>query len=116
MAGPVPVLTLDEPDETALAEHPRPPWRRPRLVLAAALVALLVALSIRQFGTDDGPAPLNRADIDKAVSAGIEKAQEDQRNAPPDAAAAYRQITPSLVTVVTAAAKGKSGSALGAGT
>jgi S1-C subfamily serine protease len=50
----------------------------------------------------EGPAPLTRADVDRAVQAGIDKARADRRNAPPDAATAYRTILPSLVSVTAA--------------
>jgi S1-C subfamily serine protease len=39
--------------------------------------------------------------VGQAVTSGIAKAQEDARNAPPDAATAYRTIAPSLVSVTT---------------
>ncbi len=47
------------------------------------------------------------ADVDRAVQQGIEKAQKEQQNTPPDAATAYRTILPSLVTITT----GQAGSA-----
>jgi S1-C subfamily serine protease len=62
---------------------------------------------------DQGPPPITRSDVDRAVQAGVEKAQKEARNAPPDAASAYRRIRPSLVTV-TASGAGAT-SALGAG-
>ena len=46
-----------------------------------------------------GPPPLTPADVDKAVQRGLQQAQEQQRNAPPDATVADHTITPSLVTV-----------------
>jgi S1-C subfamily serine protease len=74
-----------------------------------------VALGFWRF-SDQGPAPITRADVDKAVQAGVEKAQQEQRNAAPDAALAYRRITPSLVTIVATGGKLVNGkSSLGAG-
>jgi S1-C subfamily serine protease len=70
--------------------------------VAAVLVAGLVAWQ----WPDDGPAPITAADVGRAVQQGVAKAQQDQRNAPPDAALAYRKITPSLVTIVTGPAAG----------
>ena len=39
--------------------------------------------------------------MDQAVQRGIEQAQQEQRNTPPDATTAYQTISPSLVTVTT---------------
>jgi hypothetical protein len=64
--------------------------------VTVAIVVLVVALS-RLF--DGRPAPLTRADVDRAVQRGIQQSQKDQRNTPPDAATAYRVILPSLVTI-----------------
>jgi S1-C subfamily serine protease len=117
MARQAPLLTLDEPDGTALVERPRPSWRRPpRAWLAALLVVLVLAVAFWRF-SDDAPAPLSRRDVDRSVQAGIEKARNEARNAPPDAAAAYRRIAPSLVTIVTArkGARATTESALGTG-
>ncbi len=91
--------------------------RRPRLVVAGAVVmAILIALLLWRSGS--GPAPLTRADVDRAVQQGIEKAQKEQQNTPPDAATAYRTILPSLVTITTeqpASAGASPKTALGAG-
>jgi len=84
--------------------------------IAPALVVVVVAgaLAWRQFA-DGGPAPLTRADVDRAVQQGVQRAQQQQRNTPPDAVAAYRKILPSLVTVLTDATAGGSDGELGAG-
>jgi S1-C subfamily serine protease len=103
MAGAAPLLTVDEPDETVLAEESRPFWRRPRLLWVVVLVGIVVFVAIWRF-SDGGPAPLTQNDVDRAVRSGIEKAQTQARNSPPDAATAYRRILPSLVTVVSSAA------------
>jgi S1-C subfamily serine protease len=76
----------------------RPRWRRrSALIGAAAVVLVLLALAVCWRAA--APAPLTSADVDQAVQRGIEQAERDQRNAPPDATAAYRAITPSLATV-----------------
>jgi S1-C subfamily serine protease len=114
MGRPASLLTIDEPDETALDDGSRPSWRRSRLLwpIAVLLVAAL-ALALWQF-TDGGPAPLSRRDVDQAVRAGLDQAQRQARNTPPDAATAYRRILPSLVTIVTTGAP-KRGEAAGTG-
>jgi S1-C subfamily serine protease len=66
---------------------------------AVAVCALLGAALWQRY--DDRPAPLTRADVDRAVQRGIERAQEAQAQTPPDAVIAYQTITPSLVTVTT---------------
>jgi S1-C subfamily serine protease len=102
-------MLIDEPEETTAVDESRPPWRRSRLLwMAALLVAALVVVAL-QF-SDGGPSPLTQADVDRAVQSGIEKAREEDRSAPPDAAAAYRRIVPSLVTIVTTGAPAKSSS------
>jgi S1-C subfamily serine protease len=68
------------------------------VVAAAVVVAVLAGLAV-WTQRDDGPPPPTRADVDKAVQQGIAQAQAKARNAPPDAAAAYAAILPSLVTV-----------------
>jgi S1-C subfamily serine protease len=83
------------------------------VLCAVALVALVLWRT-----SEVGPAPLTQRDVDRAVSNGIAKAQEDARNAPPDAAAVYQTILPSLVTVTTGQADASSDtttSALGTG-
>lgn len=105
MTGPVPILTIDEPDGTALSEEPRPFWRRPGLLRASVVIVVLVLVLVAVLWrlSEPGTVPLTSRDVDQAVRSGIEKAQEEQRNLPPDAASAYRRILPSLVTVVTTA-------------
>jgi S1-C subfamily serine protease len=79
----------------------------------ALLAVLLLALGVVGWRlASGGPAPVTRADVDRAIGAGIAAAQAQQRTAPPDAAAAYRRILPSLVTVIAA---GGGQEALGAG-
>jgi S1-C subfamily serine protease len=75
---------------------------------------MLLAVALWR-STEGGSAPLTRADVDRAVQRGIEQSQDEQRDAPPDAATAYRAISPSLVTVTTersAAGTGKAADAI----
>ena len=103
-------------DRTASAAEP-PPSRRPRRLLVVGVVVLALLLVAAWRLSHSGPAPLTGTDVDRAVQAGIAKAQQDERNAPPDAAVAYRKILPSLVTVTATQAAGTGGShsELGAG-
>lgn len=131
MTTPATLLNIDEPDETVLAEPPRPPWRdslsrwrdslsrwgkslppwRKSRLFWLAVVLLVVSLAVAIWQTSDsGPAPITQKDVDQAVQAGIEKSQEEARNTPPDGATAYRRILPSLVTVLTASAPANTGS------
>jgi S1-C subfamily serine protease len=64
------------------------------------VASLLVAVAVWRTN-DDGPAPLSKADVNRAVQSGLKQSQKEQRAAPPDAATAYRTIGPSLVTVTT---------------
>ena len=83
--------------------------------MGAVLVACLaVAGFVAWRVSDSGPPPLTRADLDRAVQQGVQKAQQDQRNAPPDAAVAYKRILPSLV-IVTAEVPGGGTGELGSG-
>lgn len=79
--------------------------------MSAALVLCVLAALGWWVISDDAPAPPTRADVDRAVQQGIEKAAQDQRNAPPDAATAYRRIAPSVVTITTGNAGGAAGGA-----
>jgi S1-C subfamily serine protease len=82
----------------------RPFWRRRGralpVVLGVVLVLLLGVVVVVWRSSPAGPPPLTRGDVDRAVQSGIQQAQQQQRNAPPDAATAYRRILPSLVTVL----------------
>jgi S1-C subfamily serine protease len=77
-------------------------------------VCALLALALWQ-SRDRGAAPLTAADVDRAVQRGVDKAKQDERNTPPEAATAFRTIGPSLVTVTTAGG-GAGTAASGAGT
>jgi S1-C subfamily serine protease len=74
--------------------------RHRRRVLLYVAVAVVAVLSLGVWWLwPKGPPPLTPADVDKAVQRGLQQAQEQQRNTPPDATTADRTITPSLVTV-----------------
>jgi S1-C subfamily serine protease len=80
------------------------PWdrsrRRRRRVLLYVAVAVVAVLGLGAWLLwPAGPPPLTPADVDKAVQRGLQQAQEQQRNAPPDATVADHTITPSLVIV-----------------
>jgi S1-C subfamily serine protease len=99
-----PVVVGGEQDQAASAAEPQRSRRsRPLAVVGVLLVALLLVAAWRL--SQNGPPPLTRTDVDRAVQAGIGKSQVDQRNTPPDAAMAYRRIVPSLVTVTTTQAR-----------
>jgi S1-C subfamily serine protease len=106
------------PQQAEPAE-PRRSRRRgsPRSWAAVVVVLAVLALALWRF-TDQGPQALTPADVNRAVQRGLEQAQKKQRSTPPDAATAYRTISPSLVTVTTErAGPGGSGAteALGTG-
>ena len=74
--------------------------RRRRRVLLYVAVAVVAVLGLGVWWLwPAGPPPLTPADVDKAVQRGLQQAQEQQRNAPPDATVADHTITPSLVIV-----------------
>ncbi len=70
------------------------------LLICAAVVVALLAVGF-WWVRSAGPPPITAADVDQAVQRGIQQAQEQQRNTPPDATTADRTITPSLVTVTS---------------
>jgi S1-C subfamily serine protease len=132
-----PTLDLDEPEQLTSGDPARSDEAAPRRwwpelsperswwpdgakvrrwwPVAALLIVVLIAaliLVLKHTG-DPGPAPITKADVDRAVAAGVAKAQQDARNATPDAAAADRKILPSLVSITTAGQGGRS--ELGAG-
>ncbi len=82
--------------EPADMREPRRRWR----LLTGAVVAALLVLGLWRYA-DRAPSGPTAADVDRAVKAGIETLQQQQRNTPPDATIAYRAISPSLVTVTT---------------
>jgi S1-C subfamily serine protease len=109
---------VDAPQEAEPTAVRRRWHRSPRTWSLVALgCVVLLALALWRT-TDHGPAPLTRADVDRSVQRGLDKAQEQERNTPPDATVAYNTVRPSLVTVTTsrpATAKTSAESALGAG-
>jgi S1-C subfamily serine protease len=89
------------------------------LLICAVVVVALLAFGVWWIRSS-GPPPLTAADVDQAVQRGLQQAQEQQRNTPPDATTADRLITPSLVTVTAqradpAAGAGDIDSRLGSG-
>jgi S1-C subfamily serine protease len=68
------------------------------LLICAVVVVALLAFGVWWIRST-GPPPLTAADVNQAVQRGLQQAQEQQRNTPPDATTADRLITPSLVTV-----------------
>jgi S1-C subfamily serine protease len=117
MARGTRLVVGSEQDQAASAAE-SPLSRRPRglPIVGVLLVALLLVVAWRL--SESGPPPLSRTDVDRAVQAGIDRSQVDQRNTPPDAAVAYHRIVPSLVTVTTTQARSGAGgprSELGAG-
>jgi S1-C subfamily serine protease len=114
--GTSPVVA-DEQDQAASAAEPQLSRRPRRLPLVVVLLVALVLVAAWRL-SQSGPPSLSRTDVDRAVQAGIDKSQVDQRNTPPDAAVAYRRIVPSLVMVTTSQARSGAGgprSELGAG-
>jgi S1-C subfamily serine protease len=81
------------------------------------LVCLLIAAVATWRFNDTGPVPLTRADVNRIAQQRLDQAQQEQANAPPDAAVAYQQIGPSLVTITTegGSAGSQQESSLGAG-
>ena len=103
------------PDRTAVGapEAPvrgRPRWLWPTTGVVLLLIVAAVVIVVKQ--ASGGPAPITQADVNRAVATGIARAQQEARNAPPDAGTAYQRVLPSLVTVNTSAGHGTE---LGAG-
>lgn len=105
LASPSPVDTPQQAEPTDRIRRHRRGWVR--IVALLAVVALLALALWRS--TDRGPKRLTAADVDRAVQRGIEQSQDEQRRTPPDAATAYRTISPSLVTVTTERPAGAAG-------
>ena len=94
-----PVEAASPVGEPELAPGDRSRRRRRRVLLYVA-VAVVAVLGLGVWWLwPAGPPPLTSADVDKAVQHGLQQAQEQQRNTPPDATIADRTITPSLVVV-----------------
>jgi S1-C subfamily serine protease len=75
--------------------------RRRRVLLICAAAVVVVLALVLWWAVPSGPAPITNADVDAAVQRGIEQAEQQRASAPPDAAVAYQQIGPSLVTVTS---------------
>jgi S1-C subfamily serine protease len=102
-----PQAAVDAPEE-----QPAKPRKRRLGSLrrwAVVVVCALLAAALWQRA-DDEPKPLTKADVDRAVQRGVERAQQEQAQQPPAASVAYQTITPSLVTVTTERASTEVGS------
>jgi S1-C subfamily serine protease len=116
MARAIPPLVADAPDRAAPTDRSGP-RRFSRLTWIGAVLVGCLLLAVGLWWGLDGEPALTLADIDRAVEDGVEQAQQEQRDAPPDAATVYRAILPSLVTVTTGGgdADGEAAVGLGAG-
>ena len=94
-----PVEAASPVGEPETPQGDRSRWRKRRVLLIVAVAVVAVLALGFWWLLPAGPPPLTPADVDKAVQRGLQQAQEQQRNAPPDATIADRAITPSLVTV-----------------
>jgi S1-C subfamily serine protease len=112
--SPPPVGAPDRPPTPA---PPRPVRRgsRPAWPVAVVITCALLALGLWRL-SDREPVSITQTDVNRTVEAAIDDAQREQRNTPPDAAAAYRTISPSLVTVTTERTRAGSGDAAASGT
>ncbi len=111
---PPPVGAPDRPPTPA---QPRPVRRgsRPAWPVIVVITCALLALGLWRL-SDREPMAITQTDVNRTVESAIEDAQREQRNTPPDAAAAYRTIYPSLVTVTTERTGAGSGDAAASGT
>jgi S1-C subfamily serine protease len=102
MARETPPLFVGAPDREPPTEEPAPVRRGSRLrwAVAVAVLCALIAVAFWRF-SDRGPAPLTQGDVNRTVQSALERAEQERRNTPPDAAIAYRTISPSLVSVTT---------------
>jgi S1-C subfamily serine protease len=100
VSSPPAVGALRQPEPT---DEPSPRRRGLRRwwIAAAVIACTLLAVAVWRTTDSGGPPALSKADVNRAVKAGIDKSQKAQRAAPPDASVAYRAISPSLVTVTT---------------
>jgi S1-C subfamily serine protease len=73
------------------------------VLVAAAVVVAVTLVALLGLALTRGPdtPPLTRADVDRAVQAGVADAAKKARQAPPDAATAYQAALPSLVRITT---------------
>jgi S1-C subfamily serine protease len=90
----------DEPPRASRRLAARAPVPRRWLVATFLVVALL---AVGTYTLTQGPQtpPITAGDVTKAVQDGIAKAKQEEAEAPPDAATAYRAALPSLVTIST---------------
>ena len=90
-------------DETGVDELRRPArhlQRSRQLVVVVILFAVMAALAFKAWD-GSGPTPITRGDIDQSIKSAIDAERKAALAAPPDAAAAYQLIHPSLVSITT---------------
>ncbi len=96
--------TREQPEAASkrpLHERLRGPRRPRRALVAVVAVLLLLAAAGTGWRLRETPERLTRADVDAAVTDGVEAAEQRQREQPADASVAYQTILPSLVTITT---------------
>lgn len=91
-----------QPSGAAVEERRTRGWLRSRRAVAA-LIAVLVVAVLGTFALTRGPdtPPITKRDVDKAVADGIAEAEKKAQQQPPDAAAAYQAVAPSVVRIST---------------
>jgi S1-C subfamily serine protease len=106
------------PAETGNGNSGRPLRRHPQrrwFVVGLILLAVVAAVALRAWD-GSGTAPVTKATIDQSIRKAIEAQRTADLAAPPDAAAAYQAIQPSLVLITTEQADAAGGGvASGAG-
>ena len=102
-----PVVSAPAVDEPEAVPAGAPRWRRRRVLAGCAAAAVMLLVLALWWANSAGPAQLTPADVDQAVQRGLDRAEQEQRNTPPDATTAYHAIAPSLVTVATRSPDGE---------
>ena len=92
-------VATPEPVSATTAPPDRPRWRRPRILVIAAVLVLLLGAGGWWLLAGDGPAPLTAADVKAQVTAQLDARDKAAAQTPPAAVTAYRTLLPSLVTI-----------------